>query len=111
MVCCGRLARAVGHAVDLLLDVDGQSLDQLVDVDAGPVEDPSAHGIVGDREQDVLGGEVGVASILGSLRRDHKDPFESGGEHDGLNVATTSRLSIGLRDFALAARTCPTVAE
>ena len=29
----------------------------------------------------VLGGEMRVSSILGSLRGDHKDPFESGGEH------------------------------
>ena len=80
----GRLARAVGHAVDLFLEVDGQSLDQRIDVNPGPVKDPPAHGVVGDREQDVLGGEMSVAPVLGSLRRDHKDPFESWGEHDPL---------------------------
>ena len=83
MVCWGRALGTVGNPVDLLFDVDGQTLDDLVHVDPGAVKDPPAHGIMGDGEKNVLGGEVSVAPILGPLRGDHKDPFESGGKHGG----------------------------
>jgi hypothetical protein len=47
-------------------------------------QDLPARGVVSDREQNVLGGEVRMTAILGALGGDHQDAFESGSEHDGL---------------------------